>query len=89
MAEAGEGGRPAWIRLVGPAEAEGELAETYARIGVRGRVSRIVAAHSLHPPALEDHIRLYRTIMFGPSPLSRLEREAIAVVVSAVNDCFY
>ncbi|HET7855940.1 MAG TPA: carboxymuconolactone decarboxylase family protein, partial [Gaiellaceae bacterium] len=31
----------------------------------------------------------YRMIMFGDSPLSRAEREAIAVAVSAANDCFY
>src|SRR5687768_2007614 len=30
---------------------------------------------------------LYRAIQFGESPLSRLEREAIAVVVSAANQC--
>ena len=29
------------------------------------------------------------SIMFGPSGLSRIEREAIAVAVSAVNDCHY
>mgnify|MGYP000682893523 CR=1 FL=1 len=38
---------------------------------------------------LLDHYALYRTSMFGPSPLTRVEREAIAVVVSATNDCFY
>ena len=29
------------------------------------------------------------TLMFGKSGLSRLEREAIAVVVSASNECVY
>jgi hypothetical protein len=32
---------------------------------------------------------LYRTVMFGDSPLGRAEREAIAVAVSAANDCHY
>ena len=36
-----------------------------------------------------DHLDLYMTIMFGRSGLSRAEREAIAVVVSANNDCAY
>ncbi|MGH2808117.1 MAG: carboxymuconolactone decarboxylase family protein [Actinomycetota bacterium] len=49
----------------------------------------ILASHSIHPEALEAHLTLYRTIMFGPSPLSRSEREAIAVAVSAANDCHY
>jgi alkylhydroperoxidase family enzyme len=35
------------------------------------------------------HSRHYREIMFGDTPLTRTEREAIAVVVSALNDCFY
>lgn len=80
---------PAWIPLVGPEEAGGELAETYRRIGARSRVANVIGVHSLHPAAMEAHLELYRTLMFGPSPLSRLEREALAVVVSALNDCFY
>jgi alkylhydroperoxidase family enzyme len=51
--------------------------------------ANIVASHSLNPEAVEAHLALYRTIMFGPSPLSRTEREAIAVAVSAANDCHY
>jgi alkylhydroperoxidase family enzyme len=53
------------------------------------RMANILASHSLNEEALEAHLRLYRTIMFGDSPLSRVEREAIAVAVSAANDCFY
>jgi alkylhydroperoxidase family enzyme len=49
----------------------------------------ILASHSLNPAALEAHVRLYRVLMFGPSGLSRIEREAIAVAVSAVNECHY
>jgi alkylhydroperoxidase family enzyme len=49
----------------------------------------ILASHSLNPEALTAHERLYRTIMFGDSPLTRSEREAIAVAVSAANDCHY
>lgn len=49
----------------------------------------ILASHSLNAEALAAHERLYRTIMFGESPLTRSEREAIAVTVSAANDCHY
>ncbi|MBD0338216.1 MAG: carboxymuconolactone decarboxylase family protein [Thermoleophilia bacterium] len=52
-------------------------------------MAHILASHSLNPAALEAHLALYRTIMFGESPLSRTEREAIAVAVSAANDCHY
>lgn len=49
----------------------------------------ILASHSLNPEALQGHLALYRAVMFGASPLSRSEREAIAVAVSAANDCHY
>lgn len=53
------------------------------------RMANILASHSLNEPALKAHYALYRTVMFGASPLSRAEREAIAVAVSAANDCHY
>ena len=49
----------------------------------------VLASHSLNPEAMHAHIGLYRTIMYGDSPLSRAERVAIAVAVSAVNSCHY
>jgi alkylhydroperoxidase family enzyme len=49
----------------------------------------ILASHSLNPEALAAHLQLYRVVMFGPSRLSRTEREAMAVAVSAANDCHY
>jgi alkylhydroperoxidase family enzyme len=49
----------------------------------------ILASHSLNRAALDAHLELYRAVMFGPSGLSRAEREAIAVAVSAVNECHY
>jgi uncharacterized peroxidase-related enzyme len=35
------------------------------------------------------HVTLYAHLMRGKSPLSRSQREMIAVTVSAENDCFY
>ena len=49
----------------------------------------ILASHSLNQEALRTHAGLYRTIMYGDSPLSRAEREAIAVAVSVANSCHY
>lgn len=80
----------AWIEEVEVDDADGELAETYARlIAKRGKVANILKVHSLNPKSLNDHLDLYMTIMFGQSGLSRAEREAIAVVVSASNECGY
>ncbi len=53
------------------------------------RMPNVLASHSLNAEALHAHLALYRTIMFGASGLSRAEREAMAVSVSAANECHY
>ena len=79
-----------WIKEIAVSEADGALAETYAQLEKqRGKISNILKVHSLNPAALENHLDLYMTLMFGKSGLSRLEREAVAVVVSANNECEY
>ncbi len=79
-----------WIEEVAAEEAEGKLADTYAELEKkRGKISNILKVHSLNPDALGNHLDLYMTLMFGRSGLSRLEREAVAVVVSANNECDY
>ena len=79
-----------WIKEIEVSEAEGKLAETYAAlVRQRGKVSNILKVHSLNPGAMANHLDLYMTLMFGESGLSRAEREAVAVVVSASNDCQY
>jgi len=79
-----------WINEIEVSDADGKLAEMYTElIKKRGKVSNILKVHSLNPDAMEGHLDLYMTLMFGKSGLSRLEREAIAVVVSAANDCAY
>jgi alkylhydroperoxidase family enzyme len=75
------------IQLIHEAEAEGLLQEIYQKLG--NRVANILKVHSLFPESLETHLQFYRTIMFGKSPLSRPQREMIATVVSATNECFY
>lgn len=77
----------AWIETVGDAEAEGELRDFYRRFG--GHVDHILLAESLNPLVLRAHYDLYRAVMFGPSPLTRAQREMIAVVVSRLNQCDY
>lgn len=85
----GEIGR-AWIRVVEPEEAEGELKAVYDEtLGKRGALAAVHKVHSLHPETLTAHITLYMELLFGQSPLSRREREAIAVAVSRTNGCAY
>jgi uncharacterized peroxidase-related enzyme len=79
-----------WIDEVDVAEADGQLESIYAElVAKRGKVSNILKVHSLNPEAMQNHLDLYMTVMFGRSGLTRAEREAIAVVVSAENDCSY
>ena len=78
------------IRLIDVDEATGLLAEEYdAAIERAGKVFNIVKAMSLRPGVLRASMALYREIMFGPSRLSRQERELLAVVVSNANACVY
>ncbi len=79
-----------WIDEIEIDAADGKLADMYAElIEKRGKVSNILKVNSLNADAMGDHLDLYMTLMFRKSGLSRAEREAIAVVVSADNDCAY
>ncbi|MBM3124256.1 MAG: hypothetical protein FJZ87_04185 [Chloroflexi bacterium] len=79
-----------WIKQIPIEEAAGLLkAQFEAAIKRAGRVWHIVHIMSVHPAALRDSIRFYSTIMKGDSPLTRIQREMLAVVVSVTNDCEY
>ena len=80
----------AYIRLIEEDEATGQLKAEYdAAVRRAGKVFNIVKAMSPRPGVLKEAMGLYRAIMFGPSELSRAERELVAVVVSCTNDCHY
>lgn len=80
----------AWIRIIEPEEADGDLKTVYeATLAKRGALAAVHKVHSLHPETLTAHMGLYMELMFGQSPLTRREREAIAVAVSRTNACAY
>ncbi len=80
----------AWIRMIPESEAQGRLRKSYERVTEPwGGVDHILKIHSLNPPSLDGHFELYKTLMRGRSPLTRVQREMIAVVVSAANHCHY
>ena len=80
----------AWIRTVGDDEALGSLAKHYrGALRRAGRVFGIVRLHSLDPRLLGASMRLYHaTTTDEDLPLTRAQRELIAVVTSKANDCF-
>jgi alkylhydroperoxidase family enzyme len=49
----------------------------------------IVRIHGVHSATMRQHYELYAELMRGASPVSRVQREMIAVVVSATNGCHY
>ena len=49
----------------------------------------IIRIHGVNSPTIRHHHDLYRQLMYGRGPLSRIQREMIAVVVSAANECHY
>ncbi len=80
----------AYIRYVKDEEASLELRALYDRYREPGGyVDNILRIHGLNPAGLKAHFDLYATLMRGPSELSRVRREMIAVVVSAINGCHY
>ncbi len=81
----------AWIETVDEQDADGDVADAYAVCGDHktGQVDHIMKIHSLNPQSMLDHEQLYRTLMYGKSPLSRAQRELIGTVVSALNHCLY
>jgi uncharacterized peroxidase-related enzyme len=54
-----------------------------------GFVPNVLRAWLLRPEKLRCFIKLYDELMLGPSGLSKLEREMIAVAVSSWNRCYY
>ena len=56
------------------------------RVADRDNIIRI---HGVHSRVMRQHYNLYVELMRGPGPLSRIQREMIAVVVSAANGCHY
>jgi alkylhydroperoxidase family enzyme len=80
----------AWIEMIPEEEATGRLKELYDKYTEPwGGVDNIMKIHSLNVKSMKTHYDLYAHLMRGKSDLTRVQREMIAVVVSAVNRCHY
>lgn len=49
----------------------------------------ILQIHRIHPAVMRQHWELYRQLMHRSGPLTRFQREIMAVHVSAINHCHY
>ncbi len=54
-----------------------------------GFVPNVLQAYAHDDAKLSAFVAFYSDLMLGPSGLSKLEREMIAVVVSSANRCYY
>ncbi len=81
----------AWIKVIPPNEAKGQLRLIYDAIIKRsGRVKNVLRILSLRPSTMRATNAWYADIMYSPdSALTRSQREMIATVVSVTNDCEY
>ena len=80
----------AWIAEIDEREAEGLLKDQYSKLKESwGGIDNILKIHSLNPESLAAHVQLYKTVMFGKSPIPRIDREMIALMVSSINQCHY
>ena len=81
----------AWIQTVDEAEATGIVKEEYdAAMARAGEIYNIVRLFSARPKSMRAFVELYKVVMHDEdSPLSRMQREMIATVVSKVNECDY
>ena len=80
----------AWIRTIPESKATGIVKEEYdAGIKRAGHLYNIIKLFSIKPESLKVFVNQYEIIMFGPSKLSRAQREMIATVVSQINTCRY
>ena len=49
----------------------------------------IIQIHAIHPAVMRQHYELYKQLMHRAGPLTRRERELLAVRVSLLNQCHY
>lgn len=79
--------RDAWVAL--PSEVDlraGGSSGGHYDFGFLPNMARLIAAHPAIGPAFS---RLFGEIMFRPGTLTRRERELVAAVAAAAQDCFY
>lgn len=79
-----------WVRTVTAEEATGPLAAFFERVNITsGRMFTPFEVLTANGPVLTALAELCERARFGPSELTRLQREVIATYVSALNRCTF
>ena len=72
------------------AAASAALSQAYSRVrNGDGSMDNVMTIHSLNPATMEAHAAVYLQCMKGDSPLSKADREIVAVAASRCNRCTY
>lgn len=80
----------AWIEVVSAEQARGELKAVYDKFNIdSGPMFTPYEVMTLNGPALLALEAFQDAVRFGDSPLSRLQREMIATLVSGLADCVF
>jgi len=88
-AASGDDGKITALAL-GPAPLSPEMAAYFAKCEEKlGFVPNVLKAYAFDSAKLAAFVAMYNDLMLAPSGLSKLEREMIAVAVSAHNRCYY
>jgi alkylhydroperoxidase family enzyme len=79
-----------WIKQVPVEKATGFLKKQFDDALERaGRVWHILHIMSVNPRTLKASIDFYGAVMFGSSPIDRIQREMLATVTARALDCYY
>jgi hypothetical protein len=76
----------AWVKMPSEAELAPQMENHPYSRGFVPAMGRLIASHPRIGPAF---MGLYEQIMFAPGALARDEREMVAAVTAAAQDCFY
>lgn len=82
--------KPTALDLSLPDPLPEDVAELFGKCQSKlGLIPNVLVAYAFNPDKLRAFSLMYNDLMLGPSGLSKLEREMIAVAVSARNRCWY
>lgn len=81
--------KPAFVALATEQEVKKHLppgAKSPYDFGFQPAMARLLLAHDTLGPTFRAH---FANVMFKPGALSRPEREMVAAIAAAAQDCFY
>jgi uncharacterized peroxidase-related enzyme len=78
------------LDLAPPDPLPDDVAELFAKCQEKlGLIPNVLVAYAHDPARLRAFSLMYNTLMLAPGGLTKLEREMIAIAVSAINNCWY